>query len=135
MCSSDLEQNGSKTEGVHFLQIWIEPDLVGVTPSYEQKRFELAAKKGLQLIASPDGADGSVKINADARLHGAAIAAGQSASLAIASGRHAWVQVVRGEVKVNGQLLQVGDGASFSDEAQVSIEGKVAAEVLMFDLA
>jgi quercetin 2,3-dioxygenase len=129
------EQNASKTEGAHFLQIWIQPDQLGVTPSYEQKRFALAEKKGLQLVASPDGADGSVKINAAAKLYGTVLPDGEKASLELAPGRHAWVHVVRGEVKVNGAALKSGDGAAFSDEKQIALEGIKGAEVLLFDLA
>ncbi len=129
------EMNGSKTEGVHFLQIWIEPDREGVTPSYEQKKFELAQKKGLLLVASPDGASGSVKINADARLHAARLGDGEVASVALAEGRHAYVHVARGEVKVNGQALGAGDGAALSNEPKVALEGVKGAEVLVFDLA
>lgn len=129
------EMNGSKTEPVHFLQIWIEPDQQGVTPSYEQKRFDLAEKKGLQLLASPDGANGSVKINADAKLHAARLGDGEAASVTVASDRHAYVHVARGEVKVNGQTLAAGDGAALSNETKVALEGVRGAEVLVFDLA
>lgn len=129
------EQNGSKDEGVHFLQIWLQPDRLGVTPSYEQKRFALAQRKGLQLIASPDGAAGSVRINADTRLHGAVLGSGELASLELAADRHAWVHVARGEVKVNGQALGPGDGAALSGEVEVKLEGIRDAEVLVFDLA
>jgi hypothetical protein len=129
------EQNGSKTEGVHFLQIWIQPDRLGVTPSYEQKRFALAEKKGLQLIASPDGAAGSVKINADTRLHGTVLKSGEVTSLELGRDRHAYVFVARGEVKANGEALQSGDGAALSNEAAVKLEGIRDAEVLVFDLA
>ncbi len=129
------EQNGSKTEGVHFLQIWIQPDRLGVTPSYEQKRFALGEKKGLQLLASPDGANGSVKINADAKLSAAVLGKGESATVALAPGRHGWVHVARGEVKVNGQKLGAGDGAALSDEPKIALEGMSGGEVLVFDLA
>ena len=129
------EMNGSKTEGVHFLQIWLEPDREGVTPSYEQKKFDLAEKKGLQLVASPEGANGSVKIHADAKLHAARLGDGEAASLPVAEGRHAYVHVARGEVKVNGQALSAGDGAAISNEAKVVLEGVKGAEVLVFDLA
>jgi hypothetical protein len=126
------EQNASKTEGVHFLQIWIMPDREGVTPSYEQKAFPAAERQGrLRLIASPGGAEGSVKINADTKLYGSLLAAGEKASL----GRSAWVHVARGEVKVNGQALKAGDGAAMSQETEVSLEGIRDAEVLVFDLA
>lgn len=129
------EMNGSKSEGVHFLQIWLEPDRPGVTPSYEQKKFDLAQQKGLQLVASPDGANGSVKINADAKLHAARLGDGEAASLAVPDGRHAYVHVARGEVKVNGQALGAGDGAAISKETKVALEGVKGAEVLVFDLA
>jgi redox-sensitive bicupin YhaK (pirin superfamily) len=130
------EQNGSKTEGVHFLQIWIQPDRLGVKPSYEQKRFGPEEKQGrLRLIASPDGADGSVTLNADTRLYASVLGAGQAVSLELAPGRHTWVHVARGEVKVNGQTLAAGDGAALSGEAKVSLEGIAGAEVLVFDLA
>ncbi|MDP1823824.1 MAG: pirin family protein [Archangium sp.] len=127
------EQNASKTEGVHFLQIWLQPDRLGVRPSYEQKRFPGA--KGLQLIASSDGANGSVTINADTKLYAAVLAAGERASLDLAPGRYGWVHVARGEVTLNGQALAAGDGAALSDEAKVSLEGVRDAEVLVFDLA
>lgn len=129
------EQNASKTEGAHFLQIWIEPDQLGVKPSYEQKRFALADKKGLQLVASPDGAEGSVRINAATKLYGAALGEGEKASLELAAGRHAWVHVARGEVRVNGTALTAGDGVAFSEEKLISLEGIRGAEVLVFDLA
>lgn len=130
------EQNASRTEGVHFLQIWIQPDRTGIAPSYEQKRFSTEEKKGrLRLIASPDGAEGSVRIHADARLYASLLGAGEGASLTLPPGRHAWVHVARGEVKLNGQALGTGDGAAMSQEAKVSLEGIRDAEVLVFDLA
>ena len=129
------EMNGSKSEPVHFLQIWLEPDREGVTPSYEQKKFDLAEKRGLQLLASPDGANGSVKINADAKLYAARLGDGETASVAVAGDRHAYVHVARGEVKVNGQTLSAGDGAALSNETKVALEGVHGAEVLVFDLA
>jgi len=130
------EQNASKTEGVHFLQIWIQPEREGVVPSYEQKRFPAAERQGrLRLIASPDAAEGSVKINANTKLYGSLLAAGEKVALPLAKGRHAWVHVARGEVKVNGQALQAGDGAAMSEEGEVSLEGISGAEVLVFDLS
>ena len=129
------EQNGSKSEGVHFLQIWIQPDQLGVAPSYELKRFALGEKKGFQLVASPDGADGSVKINAKTKLYGTRLNEGEQASLELAPGRHAYVHVARGDVKVNGTALKAGDGAAFSDERSIALEGVQGAEVLVFDLA
>jgi redox-sensitive bicupin YhaK (pirin superfamily) len=130
------EFNGSKTEPVHFLQIWLMPDREGVTPSYEDKRFTAAQKQGqLKLIASPDGADDSAKINTDARVYATLLEAGQKVELALRSGRHGWVHVACGDVKVNGQALSAGDGAALSQEAAVSLEGVRGAEVLVFDLA
>ncbi len=130
------EMNASKEAPVHFLQIWIIPDEEGVTPSYEEKRFTTVEKQGrLRLVASPDGAEGSVRIHADAKLYVTLLDAGESASLALAKGRHSWVHVARGEVKLNGQALSAGDGASLSDEAKVTLEGVRGAEVLVFDLA
>jgi len=129
------EFNASRTEPVHFLQIWLLPSKTGLRPSYEQKTFPPGEKRGrLRLIASPDGADGSVVIHTDARVHAALLDAGENATLDLALGRHAWVHVVRGAVTVNGVALQGGDGAALSDEPAVRLEGVDAAEVLVFDL-
>jgi quercetin 2,3-dioxygenase len=130
------EFNASKTEPVHFLQIWLLPGMRGLKPSYEQKTFSREEKSGrLRLVASPDGSDGSVTIHNDTRLHAGIFDQGQSARYELASGRHAWVQVARGKVRVNGQELSVGDGAALSDEQAIQIEGIDAGEVLVFDLA
>lgn len=130
------EYNASKAEPVHFLQIWIQPDARGIPPSYEQKRFPPEEKQGrLRVVASPDGRDGSVKLHADASIHAGLFGAGETAELALAAARHAWVQVTRGKVRVNGRDLDTGDGASLSDEPVVRIEGVEDAEVLVFDLA
>ncbi len=130
------EFNASKEVEVHFLQIWLMPDHDGVTPSYEEKRFPAAQKQGrLQLVASPDGSDGSVLLHADAKLYVSLLAPGEEAALVLAPGRHGWVHVARGEAKLNGQLLSAGDGASLSGEPQVALEGVRDAEVLVFDLA
>jgi quercetin 2,3-dioxygenase len=130
------EFNASKSDEVHFLQIWILPARRGIAPGYEQKTFAAADKRGrLRLCASPDGADGSVTIHADARLHAGLFEEGESAELPLAAGRHAWVQVARGTVRVNGTELATGDGAALSDEPAVRVEGTSSAEVLVFDLA
>ncbi|MGO8995197.1 MAG: pirin family protein [Polyangiaceae bacterium] len=130
------EFNGSKTEPVHFLQIWIVPAKAGIAPSYEQKSFPRAEKLGrLRLIASPDGRDGSVTIHASASLYAGVFAEGESGELALPSGRHAWVQVTRGKVRVNGEDLAAGDGAAISSEPAVRVEGVDKGEVLVFDLA
>jgi redox-sensitive bicupin YhaK (pirin superfamily) len=130
------EFNHSKSDPVHFLQIWILPAARGIQPSYEQKTFSRADKDGrLRLVGSPDGRDGSVTIHADARLYAGLFGAGQSAELPIAVGRHSWVQITRGAVKVNGRVLSEGDGAALSEEPTVRIEGVGGGEVLVFDLA
>jgi len=127
------EFNASKTDPVHFLQIWLMPSKRGIAPGYEQKRFDDKAGK-LRLVASPDGADGSVTIHTDAKIYAGVFAAGERAELPIAAGRHAWVHVARGKARVNGQALSAGDGAAISDESRVQIEGDEG-EVLVFDLA
>ena len=130
------EMNGSREEPVHFLQIWLVPDAAGVAPGYEEKRFEAADKRGrLRLVASPSGEDGSVSMHADARIYATMLEAGETATHAVAPGRHAWVQVARGEVKLNGERLAAGDGASTSDAGPLTLEGVAGAEVLVFDLA
>jgi redox-sensitive bicupin YhaK (pirin superfamily) len=132
------EFNGSDSEPVHFLQVWLLPDRSGHAPSYEQRAFAPGGRRGqLQLIASPDGAAGSTTIHQDARVFATELTAGQAVSLPLAVGRHAWVQVARGEVEVNGQRLMAGDGAALTSEAQVTLTGGAggAAEALLFDLA
>jgi redox-sensitive bicupin YhaK (pirin superfamily) len=129
------EYNASKTEGVHFLQIWMLPGQRGIAPGYEQKRFEPATRRGaLRLVASPDGADGSVTVHTDARLYAALLEDGERATHTLAPGRSAWVHVARGQVEVNGHRLSAGDAASLSQEAAVELVGKKGAEVLLFDL-
>lgn len=129
------EFNGSKTEPVRFLQIWIPPAQRGLTPSYEQKNFPPSERRGaLRLVASPDGAQGSVLIHQDARLYAALLDGEEAASLPLAAGRHAWVQVVRGRLEANGQSLAEGDGLAMSEEAAVELRAGQDAEVLVFDL-
>lgn len=129
------EFNGSKEESVHFLQIWIQPTARNLEPSYEQKAFSREEKQGkLRIVASPDGRDGSVTINSDAVLRAGIFDAGERGELALAEGRHAWVHVARGKVKVNGKELVAGDGAAISDEKRVEVEGIDGGEVLVFDL-
>jgi redox-sensitive bicupin YhaK (pirin superfamily) len=129
------EYNGSKSEPVHFLQIWIVPDRRGHQPGYEQKTFTDEDKAGrLRLVASPDGADGSVRLHQDARLYATVLTEGQQVTHTLAKGRGAWVQVARGQVTVGGKALEAGDGAALVDEEMVRIVGRSAAEVLLFDL-
>ncbi|MDB4937113.1 MAG: Quercetin 2,3-dioxygenase [Labilithrix sp.] len=130
------EYNASKNELVHFLQIWLVPNERGLAPSYEQKAFTEAEKRGrLRVVASPDARDGSVAIHADAIVYAALFDEGESAELPLAKGRGAWVHVARGKVRVNGKELVAGDGASLSDERTVKVEGVDGGEVLVFDLA
>lgn len=130
------ELNASKTDPVHVLQIWLLPAKQGTVPGYEQKTFAPAEKRGrFRVVASPDGRGGSVTVHADAVLHAGLFTAGESAELPLAKGRHAWVHVARGKVRVNGRELAAGDGAALSDLANVTVEGIDAGEVLVFDLA
>jgi redox-sensitive bicupin YhaK (pirin superfamily) len=130
------EYNASKSEPVHFLQIWLMPAERGITPSYEQKAFTADEKRGrLRVVASPDGRDGSVTVHSDAVLHAGLFDKGESAELPLREGRHAWVHVARGKVRVNGKELAAGDGAAVSEQASVKVEGVDGGEVLVFDLA
>jgi redox-sensitive bicupin YhaK (pirin superfamily) len=129
------EFNESKTEPVHFLQIWIIPDRRGHAPGYEQKTFPEAERHGrLRLVASRDGREGSLTLHQDVALWAGVLDEGQRAEVALAPGRHAWVHVARGAVTVNGRALGEGDGAALSDERAVALEGR-GGEVLVFDLA
>lgn len=130
------EYNPSATEKVHMLQIWIMPAKQGYEPSYEQKSFPEAEKRGkLRLITSPDGADGSVKINQDAKLFVTLLSPGQEVRHVLGAKRHAWLQVAKGEVELNGQKLEQGDGAAVSNEKELAVKAAKDAEVLLFDLA
>jgi redox-sensitive bicupin YhaK (pirin superfamily) len=121
---------------VHFLQIWLIPDKAGIAPSYEQKTFSVEDKTNrLRLVASPDAADGSVKLHSDARLYAGVFEAGRTGELALAPGRHAWVHVVRGTATVNDQTVSAGDAVALSGENLVRLEGIDASEILVFDLA
>lgn len=131
------EFNPSESEPVHFLQIWIIPDRRGIEPSYEQRSFPVEARRGrLRAIAAGDGRDGAMKMEQDVAVYSAILEPGRSAVHDLADGRHAWVQVVRGSITLNGQVLQAGDGAALSDEPRIEITGVDAdADVLLFDLA
>ena len=130
------EFNASKTESVHLYQIWMLPAEQGLTPAYNQKNFSEAEKRGkLQLVASPDGRDGSVKIRQENELYATVLGAGESVNHALKPERHAYVQVARGSVKLNGALLETGDGAAISAEKSVELTGVRDAEVLLLDLA
>ena len=130
------EVNGSNTDPVHLLQIWIMPDRPGHEPSYEQKVFSNDEKRGrLRLIAGPDGKDGSVTIHQDARLYVSLLGPGQSVTHELGKGRYAWLQVAKGSVELNGKKLRQGDGAAVENEPKLKIKGVEESEVLLFDLA
>ncbi len=129
------EFNHSKTEGVHFLQIWIIPAERGVAPSYEEKHFDPASKQGrLRLIASRDGRDGSVSIHQDAEIFASLLDGKDRVEHVLAAGRLGYVHVVRGTVSVNGTVLTTGDAAKLSEESTVVLDLAGQAEVLLFDL-
>ena len=129
------EFNHSKDGQTHFLQIWIMPDRQGVEPGYEQKHFTDAEKRGqLRLVASPDGAAGSVSIHQDARLYAGLFNGDERAELPLAADRIAYVHVVRGQATVNGEALGAGDALQIAKEAGIAIEAGQDAEVLVFDL-
>ena len=130
------EYNASKTDPVHFLQIWIVPEQDGLAPTYEQKAFSDDEKRGkLRLIGSRDGRDGSVTIHRDVDLYATLLTDGEAVAHDLADGRGAWLQVARGSVKVNGAALKAGDGLSVTEPGNISILGVDDAEVLLFDLA
>ena len=130
------EFNHAPEAVTHFLQIWIEPSERGIAPGYEQKSFADADKRGaLRLVASPDGAQGSVTIHADARLYAGLFDGSESATLLLQPGRKAYVHLVRGALTINGQRLNTGDALAMADEAEVAVSHGEQAEVLVFDLA
>jgi redox-sensitive bicupin YhaK (pirin superfamily) len=130
------EANSSETDSVHLLQIWIMPDREGIAPSYEQKMFSDKEKRGRwRLIASPTSEDNSVHVQQDARIFATLLDAGQEVSYQLQTERHAWVQVARGAVEIDGQRLEQGDGAAISKEDALTLAGKEDSEVLLFDLA
>ncbi len=130
------EFNASKTNAVHLYQIWMMPEKRGLKPAYDQKNFTEAEKRGkLCLIASPDGREGSVKIRQDNELYATVLSEGVSVKHTLKPDRHAYVQVARGSVKLNGKPLDIGDGAAISAEKTVELTGVKDAEVLLFDLA
>jgi quercetin 2,3-dioxygenase len=130
------EYNPSKTEAVHFLQIWIVPEARGLAPAYGQKAFDLAAAaREFVLLASRDGRQDTIQVHQDVDLWVTLLAAGESRELSLGPGRHAFVHVARGEASMNGKALKAGDGAAISGEESLSFVGREAAEVLVFDLA
>jgi len=130
------EYNHSKVAPVHFLQIWIVPDTRGLKPAYGQKAFDREAmRKGFVLLASKDGREGSLQVQQDVDLLVTVKGAGETRTVRLRPGRHAWVHVARGSVTVNGTALREGDGAALSGEESLRFRGDEAVEVLLFDLA
>jgi redox-sensitive bicupin YhaK (pirin superfamily) len=130
------EFNHKADETTHFLQIWIQPNVKGIEPGYEQKQFGTADKRGrLRLVASPDGADGSVTVHADAKLYAGLLDGDEKASLTLDPTRKSYVHLVRGELEVNGAKLVTGDAAMIEGETQLALSAGNDAEVLVFDLA
>jgi hypothetical protein len=130
------EFNDSKEKPVHFLQIWILPEKKGLKPGYEQKAFaESTRKNNLKLVASPNGRDGSVTVHQDASIFSGLLEKGASVEHLLQAARHAWLQLIRGKIEVNGKSLQAGDGAAVSDERSLRISASEPSELLLFDLA
>jgi redox-sensitive bicupin YhaK (pirin superfamily) len=130
------EFNASDKVPVHMYQIWMFPDKQGYTPAYDQKHFSAAEKQGkLRLVVSPDGRDGSVKVRQGNELYATVLAPGETVKHALQPERHAYVQVARGSVTLNGNKLATGDGAAISQEKALELTGVEDAEVLLFDLA
>jgi hypothetical protein len=130
------EFNASKSAVVHFLQIWIQPNVTGIAPGYEEKHFDAASKRGkLKLVASPDGRDGSVEIHQDASLYASLVDGAEKITHTLPAGRRAYVHVARGSVNINGQTLAAGDAVKLSGEPVITLDNGQEAEVLLFDLA
>jgi redox-sensitive bicupin YhaK (pirin superfamily) len=129
------EFNPSSKEPVHFLQIWIQPSHTGIEPSYEEKRFGSAEKRGrLRLVVSPDAAQGSLRINQDARLYAGLFNEREPAELRVGDGRRIYVHVARGTINANGQRLEAGDALRIPDTGRLHLDDGTDAEVLVFDL-
>jgi redox-sensitive bicupin YhaK (pirin superfamily) len=129
------EFNASSKDPVHFYQIWIYPDRRGLKPEYEQKRFPQEEQTGmLRLVASPDGARGSLTLHQDVRLYSGTLLAGKEVVHPLAEERFAWIQVVRGDLQLNGQELREGDGAAVAQVNELKLSSPKGAELLLFDL-
>jgi redox-sensitive bicupin YhaK (pirin superfamily) len=130
------EFNPSPTEPVHLYQIWLFPQENGIKPSYEQRRFdEVERRNRLRLVASPDAAEGSLLIHQDAKIFLSSLDAGSQVMYNLGTGRHAWLQVIRGQIALNGRALHTSDGAAISNETALEIAATNDAEVMLFDLA
>ena len=126
------EYNASESEPLHLYQIWIIPERTGIEPRYDQRRFPDV--QGRQLVLSPDARDGSLKVYQDMTLSRWVLAAGEQDNVAIDAARRIWIQVVKGDVTVNGQAVTTSDALAIWDESALTIEASSAAEVLLFDL-
>ncbi|WP_417379210.1 pirin family protein [Gimesia sp.] len=130
------EFNPSSSEAVHLYQIWLYPERKGIEPSYEQKRFPDSEQQNqLRLVAAPQAEQGALKIHQDVRIYLSKLDSGQEVTHSLSEGRHAWLQVLRGKVRLNDVPLDVSDGAAVSDEEQVLITATDNAEIMLFDLA
>jgi quercetin 2,3-dioxygenase len=128
------EMNSADQE-VHFLQIWILPERKGLTPGYEQKEFPLQERQGrFRLVVSPEGQDGSLKVHQDLRLYSTVLGQGEKTEYTLAPGRHAWLQVARGEGTINGVAVKAGDGVAVSEESRLELSATEPLEALLFDL-
>lgn len=131
---SHSEFNPSETEEVHFLQIWILPETKGLAPNYEQRGFSGDNQDGLRLIASRDGHNGSVVIHQDVSIFSGQLSGGAEQEYLIQAGRHVWLQLIQGDLKVNGHQLAAGDGIALSDETRLQLQAAAQAHYLLFDL-
>jgi redox-sensitive bicupin YhaK (pirin superfamily) len=130
------EFNPSQTEPTHLYQIWLFPERKGIVPSYEQKRFDEGGRLNqLQLVASRGATNGSLLIHQDANIFLSLIEANRTVTKELNADRHAWLQVLRGSVTLNGQTMQTSDGAAISDEPRLEIQATTKAEIMLFDLA
>jgi redox-sensitive bicupin YhaK (pirin superfamily) len=130
------EVNASPTEPVHLYQIWLLPERAGLKPGYEQRSFAEEEKRGrFRLVVSPQGRDGSLTVHQDAEIYLASLEAGEDVTHELRLWRHAWLQVLRGGVTLNGQALSAGDGASISEETTLAVRAVDGSEVMLFDLA
>jgi redox-sensitive bicupin YhaK (pirin superfamily) len=130
------EYNHSKTDLVHFLQIWVIPDKEGLEPAYDQREFSADERRGrLRLVASPDGSEGSVRVHQDLSLFATLLEDGESLQHVLPRARHAWVQVVKGDLAVNGVQLSAGDGLGITEESSLELVASTGSEVLLFDLS
>lgn len=130
------EYNPSAEQGTHFYQIWLQPERQGLEPSYEQKAFDPAGRQNrMQLVASPNGQDGSLTIHQDAKIYLADLSAGHLLTPNLDQQRHGWLQVLRGNILLNGQGMDAGDAAAISGESELKIETSEVGEIMLFDLA